>query len=199
MRVLIDGMDLSGKSTLCRGLVERLQRAGVPARRNLGGLTHGAAHRFTQRAWRQRPPGDGLVGWGFVASALTDALTRPEPPGVIVQEAYAQHTIALAEGFGHPAVSRAMRALAPALPHFDHLFYLGATLETRRARYVTRGVNDGMDALIFEDPARFSRIEARLRGLMLEAGAKVIETDALDAEAVLERVLAAAFAAGGGH
>lgn len=193
MRILIDGMDLSGKSTLATGLVIHLQRRGVTARRNVGGLTDSAAHRFTQRAYRLRPPGDGLVGWGFVATALSDAL-RPLPPrGVLVQEAYTQHTIALAEGFGHPSVGWTLRVLGPVLPHFDHLFYLGASLETRRARYAARGQNDALDALIFQDPARFQRIEATLRALMVAEGATVIETDGLGAEEVLQRVIGVAF------
>lgn len=190
MRVLIDGMDLSGKSTLAQGLTEALNRLGIPARRNVGGLHAGRATAMAQAAYRARPPGDGAVAWAFFASALSDAIFGPASPGeVLVQEAYTDHSVAFAEAFGHRGVSLALRALRPALPRFDLIVYLGASLETRRRRYQSRPKNDAVDAMLLTDPERFQAIDDRLRALLTRRGALIIETDGLCASEVLAATL----------
>lgn len=188
MRVLIDGLDLSGKSTLAASLAEALLAAGLPVRRSVGGLHKGMADRVAGWLYRRLPPGSALVSWAFALALWADRRARPEA-AVVVHEAHAAHAIAFAEGFGQRLPAALLRRLRPRLPRFDLVIYLGARPLTRYRRYLGRPRNDAVDAALLADPARLERIDARLASLLAEDGAWRIDTDELDADEILERVL----------
>jgi dTMP kinase len=199
MRILIDGMDLSGKTTLAKALVAALQEAGIQARRNVGGLHKGWIDALAQRTYRWCRPGSALVSWLFAATALVDALRarRPAPGTVLVQEAYAEHTIAFAEGFGRRAAAWLVRRLRHWLPRFDLIVHLQADRETRERRFHGRGRNDAVDRLIFAAPDRFDSIGRRLKALLEAESCLALDTDRLSPAEVLAKVLAHCRAAAG--
>lgn len=191
MRILIDGMDLSGKTTLAKALVATLREHGLDARRNVGGLHKGWFDAWAQKAYRRLRPGSAVVSWLFAATALADAIraTLPKPGEIVVQEAHAAHTIAFAEGFGSRVPAMLLRWLRPFLPRFDLIVHLKASHAERGRRFHVRQHNTPVDALLFSAPALFHDIDRRLCELMTRDGALILDTDHLCQDSVLRRVL----------
>jgi thymidylate kinase len=190
MRILVDGMDLSGKTTLAKALVAALQARGIAARRNVGGLHKGWLDAFAQWAYRRCRPGSVLVSWLFAGVMLADALrARHRASEVVMQEAYAEHTIAFAEGFGRRAPAWVVRALRRWLPRFDRIVVLTAGHQERVRRFGARGQNDAVDALLLAEPWRLGAIEHRLRALLAGPRTLWLDTDRLGPRQVLDLVL----------
>lgn len=191
MRILVDGMDLSGKSTLTCGLVDALRADGWVVCRSVGGLHKGVCHRIAAWAYRRLPAGSVWVSWAFVAVVVADILRarRGREGECVVHEAYAAHTVAFARGFGHRGPAAVLLALRPLWPRFDLVVSLRASLRTRRARYAERPGNDAIDAMIWSAPARFAAIDRALGVLLRADGGLELYTDALRPEQVLGVVL----------
>ncbi len=184
MRVLIDGMDLSGKSSLACALVEQLKADGIVACRSVGGLHKGRVDALAQRVYRRSPPGSRAVTWAFVAVVVVDVVFGRRSRGIVVHEAHAAHTVAFARGFGARVAPRLLAGLRPLWPRFDLVISLRARADTRRARFSARAANDAIDAMLFTDPGRFASIDADLGALLESQRALVISTDEVDVRGI---------------
>ena len=188
MRILIDGMDLSGKTTLSHRLVGRMEACGLRVRHTRLTLYGGLHARLVRVAYRNLPPGSLLCAWAFAFAALVDRMLDLVAPvgtwDVHIHEAHAAHTAAYAAGFGHRRTAAVLEAARWLWPRFGHILLLTARPATRRARLAQRSDNDANDMLLVLAPLRFHRIEARLADTLTEMGATVIETDRLGVEAV---------------
>jgi thymidylate kinase len=152
MRILVDGIDLAGKSTIAAGLARALS---LPHRRGPGGVlgrVAGARHARGERG--------ALTTWLFVAAAALD-----DRQGVI--EIGVDHTIALAELLGRPLAARAAAEVAACQPDFDAVIYVACDEDERRRRLAARATPDALDRLIVEDPSRARALEQHLRELVL--------------------------------
>lgn len=168
MRVLVDGVDLTGKTTLVRSLVAELQARGFAADRNVGPLRKGALARAAQARYRAAcDPGDATQTWLFVAAALADLAAPRCHPGILVQEAWVEHTIALARALGRPVAAAVVLAIEALLPRFDAAILLVADETTRRRRLAARAEADALDRLLVEAPEASAELERTLNGLLL--------------------------------
>lgn len=189
MRVLIDGMDLTGKTTLAWRLVEALRAAGIPAERRAGPLVPGRVSAWTRAAYRRSAPGAASVSWGYAASAAVDALLAHDPADkVVVQEVGPEHAAAFAASFGHAGPEGLIDALRPWWPRFDLSVCLRASLPTLQARYRLRDRNDAVDTMLFTAPDRFMEIEQRLADRMRGSGAMLLRTDDLTPSELVDAV-----------
>ncbi|MGW6499303.1 hypothetical protein [Nonomuraea angiospora] len=158
MRILIDGLDLTGKSTLVRELTSTLNERGIPAQDHRWML--GRGHPFAtklRRLPRVRQPDSALItaallGPGFLLDGLLVRLAPPDAPGeVIVQDGYADRCVAFGIAGGpHLAACLALRwpsLLAP----FDLAVYLHAPVHVRAERLATRDIVDDNDRRTVED------------------------------------------------
>jgi dTMP kinase len=188
MRILIDGMDLSGKTTLAGRLRRRLEARGLRVRHTRYTLYDGPHARLARLAYRSLPPGSLLCAWAFVAAALVDRVldlvALHGDDDVHIHEAHAAHTVACAAGFGHHRTAALLEALSPLWPRFDQTLLLTAGMDTRRARMAMRAKNDANDLILVQNPARFQRMNTRLcHGLMVR-GATILATDGRSASQV---------------
>lgn len=189
MRVLVDGMDLTGKTTLAWRLVEELRANGVPAVRQVGPVVPSGLSRWTQRAYRRHAPGSAPVSWGYAACAAVDALLGDDGAEVlVVQEVGPDHAAAFAEAFGRLLPARLIDALRPWWPRWDFAVNLRARLPTLQARYRLRDRNDAVDTLLFTDTERFMAIEDRLSKRMHDRGAMTLQTDGLTPSELVQAV-----------
>ncbi|PZG04927.1 hypothetical protein [Nonomuraea aridisoli] len=160
MRILIDGLDLTGKSTLVRELTSTLNERGIPARDHrwmLSRIQPFAAR--LRRLPRVRQPDSGfitaaLLGPGYLLDGLLVRLSPPDRSDqVIIQEGYADRCVAFGMASGpHLAACLAVRwprLLAP----FDLAIYLHAPVETRAKRLAIRDDADANDRRTVEDPS----------------------------------------------
>lgn len=157
MRILVDGLDLTGKTTLARTLTATFGGRGVPARANTWMLSdrHWLS-RSLRRLPRVRQPDSGLItaallGLGYL---LDRVLAHRETPGegaVVIQDGYADRTVAFGMA-GGPYLAACLALRWPKLfTQFDLAVYLHAPAEVRAARLAARDNPDAVDIRSVED------------------------------------------------
>jgi thymidylate kinase len=196
--ILIEGLDLAGKSTLVRNLQADLTRRGIPVRVSRNALCPENPIAPVADALR-RAPNAGLLETGalFLASHLWDARNfQPPPDGVIhLQDSCWLRTLAYHTLHGTPGVPDLLREAAPSFPRFDVAVFLTADLAERRRRLAQRereqpGSNDANDHLVVRDPEGYLGLERALRALAIGYfRAMTVQTTALSQEAVVDQML----------
>jgi thymidylate kinase len=150
--VLIEGMDLVGKTSVARGLVRALEADGTPASLNRGFL------------WKRNPIGRlveffpapvhhdarWLPALYFTAS-LADRLARRQADGaaVVVQESYVDRSVAFARARGW-RVGRIGLALRGLMPAFELVVILHAPREVRAERAGGRDEFNAIDRITLD-------------------------------------------------
>lgn len=192
MNVLVEGVDLTGKSTLVAGLVASLRAAGLDAEPSIGPLHQGRLARLALARYRAGvDPTRWSQTWLFTLAEVADAALPPgRRPGVRVQEVYIDHTIALAELLGRPAAAALCRAALPFLPRFAATLYLRADAVVRRRRLERRERIDPIDRLLIDDPPRAEELERRLfTGVRRRPALLVLDSGRLSAEHMIDEAL----------
>jgi thymidylate kinase len=152
-RILVDGLDLTGKTTLTAAIIAALAERGVPAVPHRGML---AGHYPLEQRLRKtfplvRQPDSSLVTTVFLLGAfpldrVLAGIDPPQPAGtVLVQDGYADRAVALGMAGGpYLAACLALRWPRVYAP-FDVAVYLHAPTVIRAARLAARldaDVND---------------------------------------------------------
>ncbi|MDQ0700904.1 hypothetical protein [Streptomyces sp. W4I9-2] len=158
MRVLIDGLDLSGKTTLTAALAAELEARGRTVVEHRGFLAERhPARRLLKMLPLVRQPDSTLVTTayltaGYVLDSLLVRAVASEPAGtVLIQDGYVDRTVAFGMA-GGPYLAAVLalrwpRVFAP----FDVAVYLHASAEARRARLGMREKPDAVDIRGAED------------------------------------------------
>ena len=171
--VLIEGLDLAGKSTLVRNLQAELTRRGIAVRISRNALCPDNPIAPVADALR-RDPGASLLETGalFLASHLWDARNfEPPPEGVIhIQDSCWLRTLAYHTFHGTPRIPELLRSAAPTFPGFDAAVFLTADLAERRLRLGRResehpGSNDANDHMVINKPDIYLGLESELQAL----------------------------------
>ncbi|MFD9688399.1 hypothetical protein ACFWXO_21895 [Kitasatospora sp. NPDC059088] len=156
-RILVDGLDMSGKTTLVDTLLEQLGAAEVPAIRHRGMLAphHPLAKALEHLPLEHQYRSSGITAAYLLAFALDAALERFDPPhrgnAVLVQEGYVDRTIAVGLA-GGPFLPAALSLwAAPHFPVFDVAVYLHAPVAVRRDRLRRRAQPDAGDQHSVDD------------------------------------------------
>lgn len=193
--ILVEGLDLAGKSTLIKRLQSHYQKAGWKVTVSHGDLCpENPVAKVTRDMMRWDPdftPAEG--GPLFLASHLWDLRNFRRPTAeneVHIQDSCALRSLAFEKVVGRPHFVDLFQDVVNRLPRFDAAFVLTASLSTRRRRYQTRELNDLHDQFMFKDPVSFSRIDSELLHLAVKhTGARLVETDEMNADEVLNTVL----------
>jgi thymidylate kinase len=157
-RILVDGLDMSGKTTLTHSIIAALAKHGIPAQRHRGML---AEHRPLEQWLHEtfplvRQPESAAVTTAWLAAfALDGLLARVDPPlpaGIVmVQDGYADRTVAFGMAGGpHLAACLALR-WPRVFASFDLTVYLHAPVEARAARLAVRQDPDANDVRTVRD------------------------------------------------
>ncbi|MFC5724983.1 hypothetical protein ACFP1Z_33060 [Streptomyces gamaensis] len=169
MRISVNGLDGSGKTTLVEALVEEFTSRGHRAVGHRGLLTeHHPARRLLKKLPLVRQPDSGFITTAYLLAgyALDALLVKHDPPqpadAVIVQDGYVDRTVA----FGMADGPYLAATLALRWPHvftkFDVAVYLHAPLDVRRERLMARQKLDAVDLRGIEDPDFADRFTAML-------------------------------------
>lgn len=194
---LVEGLDLAGKTSVCKSLVAWLMPRPEHCRNALASknILYLAADEL-----RRADELDGrYLGHAYLAAAALDMKLFRPPLVVRIQESTialrslchyrARFEDQLADGFGHILDD-------PDYPRFDAAVVLTASLEERRARLDTRqreAPNDVApdDLAVIRTPDLFRRMESILVEEAVERyGATVIDTSGLDKVEVVDAVAA---------
>lgn len=192
MYIHLEGMDLAGKSTVCRRLAERL--GSVVVRRN--SISDENPIYPLVDAWRkQKSLPEASLGWFYHAVMLTDFSLYCEPAGNAIQDStILLRSLAYHETQGTDArLADLFRAALPVHPRFTASFVLKASHERRLERLAKRRKENlgPEDFLVRDRPDVFYRME----GLILDYAqrcfqARVIDTTELEDAAASQRIVA---------
>jgi thymidylate kinase len=196
--VLIEGLDLAGKSTLVENLRRELTRRGIPVRVSRNALCRDNPIAALADQVR-RDPHAGLVETGalFLAAHLWDArhFTAPPDSTVHLQDSCWLRTLAYHTFRETPAIPEQLARAARYFPRFDLAVLLTAGVAERKRRLVQRqheqpGANDEGDHAVVRDPRRFLAIECELIRLASAiARARVLDTTDLAPQELLRAML----------
>jgi thymidylate kinase len=187
--ILVEGLDLAGKSTLVRNLEAELTRRGLPVRVRRNALCSDNPIAPVADALR-RDPNAGLLETGalFLASHLWDARNFQPPPNRMthIQDSCWLRTLAYHRAMGTPFVPDLLCSVAEGFPMFDLALFLSADITTRQRRLLVReneqpGSNDIGDHLVNHRPDFFLSLERQLQHELCKlTSAVLINTTFLD-------------------
>jgi len=192
--VLVEGLDLAGKSTLIRGLEDRFRERGWSVDVCHGDLcANNPVAQVTREMMRWDPGFNAEEGAPlFLASHLWDQRHFAPPREsnrVHIQDSCALRSLAFERVLGQEFYAKRLEQAVQALPEFHAAYALTASLKTRLERFSQRAENDLHDCFMLSDPVRFARVDSELLKLSTARfGARLICTDELGPQAVLELV-----------
>jgi thymidylate kinase len=162
MRVYFEGLDLAGKSTVCRLFREHV-RGNWQVRRNTllpVNPIYDLADRF-----RKDRENEEIVGWLYYAALLLDLERyQPSQEDVIQDSTILLRSIVFHKARGTPILADCLERLIDRHPRFDHSFVLVADHKTRMDRLAKRRPQNlgPEDFLVRDDPERFYAMERQL-------------------------------------
>jgi thymidylate kinase len=168
--LLIEGLDLAGKSTLIRNLEADLTRRGIPVRVSRNALCPDNPI-ATLADQVRRDPQAGLIETGalFLASHLWDERHfTPPPDGTVhLQDSCWLRTLAYHSWKDTPVIPEQIARAARYFPRFDAAIFLTAEMGERRRRLAQRereqpGCNDANDHVVQSDPQGYLHQERLL-------------------------------------
>jgi thymidylate kinase len=172
-RILVDGLDMSGKTTLTSAIIDALAEHGIAALRHRGMLAeHHPLEQWLHQAFplvRQPESSAVTTAWlaGFALDGLLSRVDPPKPAGtVMVQDGYADRTVAFGMA-GGPYLTACLALRWPwVFASFDLAVYLHAPAEARAARLAVRPDPDANDVRTVRDTAFAETFTAMLvRGM----------------------------------
>lgn len=196
--VLIEGLDLAGKSTISRAVGDGLEALGIIVRRQRNSLCAGNTMAEDADVLRKDPNRDlEKVGEMFLCAHRWDSqhFVLPEKGTLHLQDSCWMRTLAYCRFFGDEQTARLLREEALTFPLFGKAYFLTASLEQRRKRLAKReaekpGTNDAGDAWVETRPADFLRLERTLEETVNEfLPAQTIDTSNLSIEQITQMIV----------
>ncbi|ROR42992.1 hypothetical protein [Kitasatospora cineracea] len=201
MRILVDGLDMSGKTTLVATLIKTLETRGVTAVRHRGMLAeHHPIEPLLKRLPLVRQARSSAITAAFLVGgyALDGLLVHLDPPAptdaVIIQDGYADRTIAFGLA-GGPYLTAALALWASRVfATFDVAVYLHASPRVRGERMAERADVDEADRRSVQDEHFAARFNASLLNFVGRRHRTLLVFDTAEhtPEEIAEQVLAAA-------
>jgi thymidylate kinase len=196
--ILIEGLDLAGKSTLTRGLVTRLKSKNYTISYSRNSMI--ADNRIALKAdLLRREPDAGLVETGalFLAAHLYDIhnFKYPEKHTIHIQDSSWLRTIAYHSLHNTRWIPQFVDEISADQPKFDVVIYLTASTEIRRQRVLKREAeteeNDKADYMSWFYPEKVKKHDQLLWNMTKKyyPHARKIDTTKLSAKEVQDQVL----------
>jgi thymidylate kinase len=192
--VVVEGMDFSGKSTVCRLLRERLAGHGLAVTASQTSLARGVMPALIEAVYRVPLLPPLARSLAFHAAYLPDL--RAALPGgrrVLLQESYICRVLAYDQARGRPMLTWCARHLAVRLHRrVDLAVLLECPYEERRARCQAAGTANRRDVVRFSASCRLfeERLSRHLSLAARAAGYAVVDTAAQEAHQVAAEITA---------
>lgn len=169
-KILVEGLDYAGKSTLCLKLVDTLNQIGFNVKYNKGNIFKNNFEEYTKKELYVENPDLIRLNALLTLGHLTDSLVVNNFDGIdfLVQESYIDRTIGFNIANKIPFFANLLDSLYDRLVQFDLSLFLDATIEERQKRYVTRFYEKTKyDEMIFQDPKKFLEINSAIKESIL--------------------------------
>jgi thymidylate kinase len=195
MHIHIEGLDLSGKSTVCRRLKERLPCATI---RHNSLVESNMLYNRADKLRLEANVADDIVGMLYYGALRHEIDSYYPPQNTVIQDStiilrsLVFHTTA-----GNKELANLFQALLQASPRFDSSFVLTCSREKRLERLrgrISRGHCEPDDLVVRDDWERFSAMERLLIELATHYfNATIIPTDNLESsdssDAILDQII----------
>ena len=186
MRILMEGLDLAGKSTICRRFVAQARGSWVVRRNSL--VENNRVYTLADELRRADALADEPLGWLYLAALRADlaqlaTLQHDETQDILHDSTILVRSVAHHSARGRSELVRQFVDLAPAMPQFDHAFVCVADRETRLRRLAKRRPENlgPDDFLVRDDFATFTRMQEQVIELVTtQLGGIVIDTSGLE-------------------
>ncbi|WP_316169874.1 hypothetical protein [Bradyrhizobium sp. SZCCHNS2017] len=157
LRLLIDGPDLSGKTTLAQRLKEELEERGWKVVAAKGRINPGATPGLLTKFNPNNHPDSALLNAAYIANALFDWFRlRDAPAGTIfITEGYVDRSIAYGLARRLSWVARLAARASRLFPGFDLAILVTADRPTRTMRMSLRRRPSRIDSRAIESHYRF--------------------------------------------
>lgn len=205
MQIHLEGLDLAGKSTLCRALSEALPDAKI--RHNCLAEDNPLYQQADAIRLKGEMP-DEPLGWLYYGALLADLdAWTPRTDSIIQDSTILLRSCAFHEVKGNFDLAARFRSLLARHPGFDRSFVLVSDRDTRLKRLegrISRGNEANDDFLVRDDPAKFFAMEKILVDTAVTwFDAEVIDTSRLEDQQerkrIIEHILAASSEAASGR
>jgi thymidylate kinase len=169
-KILIEGLDYAGKSTLCKNLVNEFNNEGFEAKYNKGNIIRNCLDDYTRQELYSENSDLMRLNALLTLGPLVDSLAEDSLSGIdyLVQESYIDRTIGYNKAHQIPYFSELLEGLYDRLLQFDVSFFLDADISERRRRYEKRtDERNKYDDMIFQDPERFLEMNETIKESVL--------------------------------
>lgn len=200
--VLIEGLDLTGKTTIAGLLVEHLAIQGVPAVHHRGYL---GSPRPPRRPDPRRAAGDRphcrALNAAFLGGAVLDRVPAARIiaalPGVLVQESYVDRAVAYGIAAGRWPLAVAASRLPWLFARFDLAVITHAPAAVRQERLARRAAANAVDRLTTADDDFADRFAEALQAIARRHGTVLVaDTSARSPQEIVADLAGRAVAAG---
>lgn len=167
-KILVEGLDYAGKSTLCRNLVSEYTKRGLSAVHNKGNLFKTRFDDFVKAELYSEHSDivrlNALLTLGPLVDGLSDTNIGSD---LIIQESYVDRTIAYNIVNDIPYFHELLTSLDSKLSQFDVSIFLDADINERKKRFEKRvEERNKYDDLIYSKPDDFEKMNAIMRERM---------------------------------
>jgi thymidylate kinase len=188
MRILMEGLDLAGKSTVCRRFIAQARGSWVIRRNSL--VENNRVYAIADELRRADALADEPLGWLYLAALHADlaelaASQTADNQDILQDSTILVRSVAHHSSRGRQELVEQFVDLAPAMPRFDHAFVCVADRETRLRRLARRRPENlgPDDFLVRDDYAMFSRMQEKVIDLVTSRfGGVVVDTSGLEDE-----------------
>ena len=192
--ILVEGLDLAGKSTLVQGLKSHFLSSNLHVRTTNGQFCQNNPSAAVARNLVRWDEGFGGMEAGslFLSTMLWDHrhFKAPDFDTIHLQDSCWLRTLAFEQLYGSPMLAQLMEEQGQLFPRFDFAVMLTASIDERKHRLQQRAENDLHDQMAFRKPEKFLTIESRLTQLVQKwENGLVLNTDGKSPEQVLNEVL----------
>jgi len=190
LTLYVEGLELAGKSTLCRLLRDRLQAEY----RHCAFLPDNPIYDCGSALHVGRKVRSDTLGGIFLGSVMRDLERYAPPDHPVVQDSTSVlRSIAFHSVVGDPGLADAFRAILPRCPRFGASFVLRSSMEVRLRRLegrISRHHDLPKDMLVRDAPEKFGRMQ----DIMIETavdwfGAEIVDTSNMEQEGEKERLV----------
>jgi len=192
MRILVEGLDLAGKSTVSNRFIEQAQGSWVLRRNSL--VDKNPVYELADELRKGGGLADEPLGWLYLAAMQADFAfleCRHADHDILQDSTILFRSVAHHIVRGRAELARQFLALVPALPHFDYAFVCVADRETRLRRLAKRRRENlsEEDFLVRDDYELFRRMEEQIIDMVTtHLGGIVIDTSNLETEVRLSMI-----------
>ncbi len=190
--ILIEGTELSGKTTLAKSVRQRLTNEGFSIVINSGPINKTSRLVNTPLNMAKKIHSPSIKEFLYTLSLITDRDPKESYPEVdfFMQERYFPSVIAYSKVFNSFGVNRYVGDyLQRFYPSFDINILVKTSLETRLERIKTRNVKTKLDKIIEEKPQLASDLEREIqRVLCKERNYFELNTDEMDIDEATEEI-----------